>query len=58
MEDIELSRQGTQPGENKYDYKFTESSSEFDYIILDAKTKKMLSEAKTAMTRSPRKRNP
>ena len=36
MEDIDLSIQGTKPGENEYDDKFAESPSEFDSIILDA----------------------
>ena len=31
-------------GENEYDEKFAESSSEFDCIILDAETKKRLAE--------------
>ena len=45
IEDIDLSIQGTQP-EKEYDDKFAESPSEFDSIILDAETKKRLSEAK------------
>ena len=36
----------TQPEENEYDEKFSESPSEFDSIILDAETKKRLSESK------------
>ena len=34
----------TRPGENEYDEKFAEAPSEFDSIILDAKTKKRLAE--------------
>ena len=36
----------TQPGENEYDEKCAESPSEFDSIVLDAETKKRLSESK------------
>ena len=47
MADNELSPlPGTQLGENEDNEKFAESSSKFDSIILDAETKKGLSESK------------
>jgi len=55
MEDIGLSIQGTQP-ENEYDDKFAESPSEFDSIIMDAKTKKKLSEAKDSNGETAKKK--
>ena len=56
MEDIELSMQGTQPGQNEYNDKFAESPSEFDSVILDAETKKRLSEAKDSNGKTAKKK--